>query len=360
MKKTLLISILILLGMTQAVAQEYEYVPFVREGVKWVYRIQYFDYEYHWHENPAWGDNYIYRTLELKGDTVINGKTYKAMHKYSGDAIDEENDTIPVFLREEDKIVYGIVPNGKVYRDCPIVKKENFEFLDSVRSGKEFVLYDFNNPIEYWTELATRNYSDPDDNSNYMIYFNTDTIAIGSHLAKRYSGKTYHGNREFEVIEGLGVIGDNNYTLGLLMPYIPSIFAELYSIEKIVENGEVIYPHNFVEDRYLPIIRDDVKWVYEHVTIDNGDTTCRYYSYYFNGNYPTTNPYVMYKAMYRHDMDINDGSDTLIASLRESESNIVCYNNDALNSVMEEGRNLINFYYNDYYGSRMLYNLVKY
>ena len=30
MKKTLLISILALLGMTQAVAQEYEYVPFVR------------------------------------------------------------------------------------------------------------------------------------------------------------------------------------------------------------------------------------------------------------------------------------------------------------------------------------------
>ena len=36
MKKTLLLSILALLGMTQAAAQEYEYVPFVREGVKWV------------------------------------------------------------------------------------------------------------------------------------------------------------------------------------------------------------------------------------------------------------------------------------------------------------------------------------
>ena len=37
MKNLFLLSLLTLLGMTQAVAQEYEYVPFVREGVKWVY-----------------------------------------------------------------------------------------------------------------------------------------------------------------------------------------------------------------------------------------------------------------------------------------------------------------------------------
>lgn len=38
MKQTI-ITIVALLGMAQAVAQEYEYVPFVREGVKWVYSI---------------------------------------------------------------------------------------------------------------------------------------------------------------------------------------------------------------------------------------------------------------------------------------------------------------------------------
>ena len=36
MKKTLLWILLTRLGMTQLSAQEYEYVPFVREGVKWV------------------------------------------------------------------------------------------------------------------------------------------------------------------------------------------------------------------------------------------------------------------------------------------------------------------------------------
>ena len=37
--KDTIIAILALLGMSQAMAQEYEYVPFVREGVKWVYSI---------------------------------------------------------------------------------------------------------------------------------------------------------------------------------------------------------------------------------------------------------------------------------------------------------------------------------
>ena len=36
MKKTLLFTMIALLGMTQAVAEEYEYMPFVREGVSQV------------------------------------------------------------------------------------------------------------------------------------------------------------------------------------------------------------------------------------------------------------------------------------------------------------------------------------
>ena len=35
-EKDIILTILALLGISQAVAQEYEYVPFVREGVKWV------------------------------------------------------------------------------------------------------------------------------------------------------------------------------------------------------------------------------------------------------------------------------------------------------------------------------------
>ena len=139
MKKTLLISILALLGMTQAVAQEYEYVPFVREGVKWVYYIN--NYHFDLTVNPAQGCNTCYRTLEIKGDTVINGKAYKAMHKYSGEEINWEEDTVPVYLREEDKVVYGIVPDGKIYNDCPVGNDGDEEMMakgDSPRGHSNF------------------------------------------------------------------------------------------------------------------------------------------------------------------------------------------------------------------------------
>ena len=111
MKKTILITLLALLGMSQAVAQEYEYVPFVREGVKWVY---YYINEDSYSSDPIFSKGIVYLNLELKGDTVINGKRYKAMHKYHGNAINSENDTIPIYLREENKVVYGIVPDGKI------------------------------------------------------------------------------------------------------------------------------------------------------------------------------------------------------------------------------------------------------
>ena len=121
-----------------------EYVPFVREDVKWVY----------YYDNPIEGmgyeDGFIpygehYYTLEMKGDTVINGKSYKPVHLYSGESINEMNDTVPVYLREENKVVYGIIPDDKRYYECPIgigTEVQGTELLSTVQTGVEFILYD--------------------------------------------------------------------------------------------------------------------------------------------------------------------------------------------------------------------------
>ena len=112
MKNVILLSAFALLSIGQAAAQDYEYVPLVREGVKWTYSIQDYHYEEYYETNPARGDNKVYRTLEIKGDTVINGKAYKAVHMCVDDQYSEPLDVVPVYLREEDKMVYGIVPDG--------------------------------------------------------------------------------------------------------------------------------------------------------------------------------------------------------------------------------------------------------
>ena len=160
-KSYLFIIMFALLAVSQMAAQDYDYIPFVREGVKWVcmYRSPY-------DENVAGlpiskGDHYY--TLELKGDSVINGHTYKAMHLYSGESINVDQDTVPVYLREENKVVYAIIPDDKRYAECPVgieCMVTDQKFSSPVQTGVEYILYDFNNPELFYAYADCYDYTD--------------------------------------------------------------------------------------------------------------------------------------------------------------------------------------------------------
>lgn len=339
MKKTLLLSILTLLGMTQAAAQEYEYVPFVREGVKWTYSIQDYHYETDYETNPARGDNKVYRTLEIMGDTVINGKTYKAMHMCVDDQYSEPKDVVPVYLREENKKVYGIVPDSKFYDDGLVGNFYSGLYDSAILNGQEFLLYDFQDPVSYWANAG--------DEWHAAIDLHVDTVVVGDHLAKRYFEESEYAELvdPFRIVEGIGAMGTNSYPLAFFMPVCTGIHCtEYYSLEKVVENGEVIYPQNYVEDRYLPVIREGVKWVNEYVEISDEGTTSHYYSYEFKGNHPELDSYNrVFKAVYSKNYDANGvgyGEETLVAGLREDEACILSFRNEPLGWMT----NLINFY----------------
>ncbi len=344
MKKTILITLLALLGMTQAVAQEYEYVPFVREGVKWAYAINDYHY-YHLKDNPANGDLGAHRTLEFRGDTVINGKTYKAMHMCVDDELSEPCDVIPVYLREEDKRVYGIVPDGTFYDGAPI---GDFcfgtqEYFNAIHSGQEFLLYDFQDPVAYWIDLYNQ-WPYSEYYSFYSFTHHTDTIAVGQHLVKRYGFDMGMGS--FEMIEGIGLLSNNGYPLAFFMPVSTGIHStEYYWLEHVIEDGEVIY--GSIRERYMPLILENVKWVFERVTVNDGDTICSYYTYEFKGNDPVkdNNGYT-YKALYRydgidHELDVEN--DSMVASLREAWRNITYRQNEPLSQVISQGRDMIAF-----------------
>ena len=332
MKRLLIIATLTLLGLTQAAAQEYEYVPFVREGVKWFYNISDYHY-YHLSDNPANGDNLYYRTLEFRGDTIINGKTYKAMHRCVDDELSEPSDVIPIYMREEDKRVYGIVPDGKFYDDAIISNTPIFGPSDVIYSGKEFLLYDFQDPMNVII------------NDWYGYNLKMDTIEVGGHLAKRYFYGAGAGD-DFQIIEGIGTTGMNSYPLAFLMPIGTGIHTtEYYWLEHVIENGEVVY--GSVRDRYMPLILEDVKWVFERVTVNDGDTTCSYYTYEFKGNDPVKDNYgYTYKALYRydgidHELDVD--KDSVVAGLREDWGDIRYYRNEPLSQVISQGRDMIAF-----------------
>ena len=315
----------------------YEYVPFVREGVKWTYSIDDYRFFEDYETNPARGDNKVYRTLEIKGDTVINGKTYKAMHMCTDDVYSEPKDVVPIYLREENKMVYGIVPDGKHYDDATLGHM-------AIYSGEEFLLYDFQDPVTYWENLIN------DDWLNIPLQM--DTIKVGGHYVKRLFDERQEGDY-FQIIEGIGAMGMNSYPLCFLMPVATGIhMSEYYSLVKVEEDGAVIYPHpGYAEDRYMPLIREGVKWIYEKVTIQGGDTICQYYTYEFNGNHPEktdpekTDSECVCKALYRydgqqHDLDVEN--DSIVAGMMENEAIIKSYFNEPMKQVDSQDRNMIN------------------
>ena len=343
MKKTILMVLFALLGMSQVAAQEYEYVPFLREGVKWVYTTT---------DNLS---RSYYHTLELKGDMEINGKTYKAMHKYSGEEINWKEDTIPVYLREEGKIVYGIVPDGKTYADCPVGNDSDQEMMRKLAAGEEFVLFDFKEPVKFiegWIGL-------PDEIHHQVI---EDITTIAGRNAKRYTSMCLVSTispRIFCLIEGIGYDGLSKGTYPLSVRSLNQIDYRV-SLSHVIENGEIIYTSEYfninhgLKEGLLPIGREGVKWVNERVVIDHGVVTKSYYTYEFKGTNFRNQP-----ICYRYTGDVLDEESAEIAAVLVWEQPMlnVCYNyafndNRPYEAVLEEGRNLMNFdfWFPEFYG----------
>ena len=354
---------LALLGITQMVAQEYEYVPFVREGVKWVYTYENYDNsDLGWTADPNLAYGTVYLTLELKGDTVINGKTYKAMHKYYGGAINTVNDTIPVYLREENKVVYGIVPDGKTYPDCPIGNIYDYTLLNNMRNGDEFILYNFQDPQAYWRNLFSPDMSEADFEEIFydFVLQSTSFMNIGSHVVKCHTFGTY--STGFRMIEGIGVDGKSSasvwfgYTLYPWTPIYVGVGYTHFKIRYVTEGDEIIYKSvNFegekptVDDNeYIPYITPGVKFINEKVIVNNGDTTSYYYTYEMTpdviceGNVINTYYHDVLWCHYFTGPDIDELNDSIICGIYLfNQSDFDVFQNKAFRKIENEGRNLV-------------------
>ena len=119
MKKIFLISVLALLGMTQAAAQD-NYLQLVREGVKWVnekviidhgdttsyyyvYEILGDDPDWHWYQEdtPKLCHYYTGNHIEANNDSIISslglrdgGTTIACFNNWAYDKVEQENRNI--------------------------------------------------------------------------------------------------------------------------------------------------------------------------------------------------------------------------------------------------------------------------
>ena len=341
MKKIWLILTVAIIGFGQIMAQD-GYTPFVREGVQWVcYFVHYWDNDY-----MGFQPGQTFFTLELKGDTVINGKEYKMMHKYSGIGINPDDDTVLACLREENRIVYVIIPEGMASNSFLVGYGELWDSVvgnslyNMARSGQEIILYEFNETEAYYKYI----YALERDNFNYL---GIDKVDVGGQQVNRH---TFSNNgRDFYFIEGIGYDGfDPGYPLSYGTDMYP------YYLSHVVQDGKIIYRGvNYMDvapyDGRMPMVREGKQWVFERVTIDHGVTKSEYYTYEIGGkdargdissdNYDKIYKGARYCRYYEGMKPNGDGE--IVCSLKWGSWDERAIDNTVMDKVASEGRNLM-------------------
>lgn len=89
---------------------DYEYVPLVREGIEWTYFVSY----------SATGIEPYYLHMQMYGDTVVDGVTYKKCYMYRDSEFDPQKAKLAGLAREENKAVYSKV-NPELYKESEVL-----------------------------------------------------------------------------------------------------------------------------------------------------------------------------------------------------------------------------------------------
>lgn len=219
---TAILSMLMVALTGKAQEAEYEYVPIAREGVEWGYKTL----------APYFNPRSDYYRLQLKGDTVINDKTYKKCYAYQTATLDTATATLHGFLREEDKKVY-FIPNLEE-EDLIGTWWSMKMFYQEMYNDEERMIYDFNlNKGDTFCPAGlTVNIED--------VYL----VEVDGKLRKYFKAEY---NR-YSFLEGVGVIGYGDLTY----PFTdrPTDASDLhFNFERNVVDGRIVYKSEEFDDR---------------------------------------------------------------------------------------------------------------
>ena len=283
--KKIILGLLMLIGITSVQAQEYEYVPLVREGVKWTYYI-----------TPNHDNSPIRIELEFKGDTSFGNysspvfkKCYLTIDKEYADCwpleIDENGSSIIALVREENKRVFAaytdefINANGQQgsleqVGEYATGLKTKCYLTDNNYFQQEWMIYDFNDP----TGLITRALYIFDHLTNIFHYLyceSKEMIQINDRLRKQYVLNceddydiSLSSLSKYKLTEGVGWEVNSNYVLGLCVSP-RSCFKDfvLCQLSHVEENGNIVYKTPFYDIYNTPDNVNDMKVE----TPENGD-----------------------------------------------------------------------------------------
>ena len=337
-------------------ADSSDYVPVVREGVEWGHKVERIVPMGSGGGVGHVGDYYIFYREQLKGDTVINGKTYKKCYRYRENELDTKTANLISFMREEDKKVYFIV-NSEYSREA----NWNVDNRVDPEIGEETLVYDMNLKVgdDFKFFYGTR---------SLKVESITDTIIGGTHR------KVFNfENSSQKLIEGLGLLFMDDY--GLPFQDIPlSTFYNVLHVtyEKNV-GGDIVFKTEEFDGsdpalnnhKYIPVVREDVEWGHKAVISDGNGKKTVFYREQLKGD--TIIDGKSYKKCYRYTgSTLDTATARLISFMREEDRMVyVRANTDAsqlggfgLNDAVtyEEGKDACIYDFRTETFSKLLYN----
>lgn len=238
MKKTFLIVVLALLGITQAMAQIEDYLPIVREGVQWVNEKVIV--------NNGDTTRYYYK-YEFSGNDSIWLKVNHALYYYTGDHLDVERDSLIAGLRE------GLYGNDYVtsLRNNALIKaawdgRKLLQF-DVWKDGGTTLLYRLGNHScdDYYLDIIEWSHS---YGSDLILtadnFIEVEPITIEGIECERYAYIGEYGDTLAYVVEGIGF--DSRDMGDLLTPFIrkpnpTTEYQDWWGLSHVVKDGKIIY-----------------------------------------------------------------------------------------------------------------------
>ena len=268
MKKTILFTMLAILGMSQAWAQwdSSDYLPIVREGVKWVNEKviinhgdttqYYYCYEFSGKDNEPGGTNllgeindacyyYTGSELDVERDSLIAG--FRDHRSWSGEVTFYRNNAYHALLYED--MINLELNEGKEFRLMfPLGLYSDggtrrIYYFSNCVSDYLSMQQEYHEMLGYEEVLTTENFTE------------IDPIEIEGHSCSRYAYVKENGDTMCYVVEGIGF--DSRNMGDLLTPFTrepdPNAdYQEYCGLSHVIKDGKIIYKGM----RYNPALFD--------------------------------------------------------------------------------------------------------
>ncbi len=222
--KKITLFLLGLLVMTSASAVEYQYLPLVKEGKKWVYFYS---------NGPGFYVGQLVNTTEMNGHKYIN---YYVQEGVSTPEINLEEANLRAFFREENKRVYIVYNNWDVDQDDGHIYYRQYKFAKYFDEATgENVLYDFNDV----TDPYVNHY-----NNDQPLLEGLDVVITQEQLGD-YLSNLYIIGDKVVIAEQCGAVKDilqnNDMMLNPLNPMYHNGGEPTRILAYIEDDGKIIY-----------------------------------------------------------------------------------------------------------------------